>query len=46
MVMLTQIAFEVGIEEYIELLKRHLMTIREFQGEKATLRLRQHLFEE
>lgn len=46
MVLLTQIAFEVGIEEYIELLEKHLATIQEAQGEDTVLRLRKHLFEE
>ena len=46
MVLLTQIAFELGIEEYIELLEKHLMPIQELQGKEAALRLRTHMFEE
>lgn len=46
MVLLTQIAFEVGIQEYIEWLEKHLATIQDAQGEEAVATLRCHLFEE
>jgi hypothetical protein len=46
MMLLTQIAFEIGIEEHIELLEKHLAIIQDAQGEEAVVTLRHHLFEE
>ena len=46
MILLTQIAFEIGIEDYIELLENHLVTIEEMHGKETILKLRKHLFEE
>lgn len=46
MVLLTQIAFDLGIEEYVELLEKHLVIILDNQGQEAVVTLRKHLFEE
>ena len=46
MILLTQIAFEIGIEDYIELLENHLVTIEKMYGKEIILKLREHLFEE
>lgn len=45
MLLLTQVAFSVGIENYIELLEKHLLAIQVEQGEEIVQSLRSHLFE-
>ena len=46
MLLLTQVAFSVGIENYIDLLEKHLLTIQVDQGKEIAQSLRSHLFEQ